>query len=316
MNAADCYSQLAYNYPNHTEYRLYHAQALYNAFRPADALTVVSTIEDEILLNDSIKLEAAIKYQEDDLVNCRILVEQLPTLDPTVLINTACIDYKEGNYEEALKKFNEATEFSGYQPGLAYSIALCHYRRRDYGSALTLIEEIIKRGVKDHPEFNIGMGSEGIEVNFIQNTQKLHESALIEAFNLRFAIYYRMKDYKLAKESLADMPPRNEHDADPITLHNLAISNANTDFGDSSSKLQFLLGINPFPQETFANLLFLYCKNDYFGLAADVLAENPSHTFYCLSQVGAGKYNVNYRKTCNSLASPLFNFSNMYLGSQ
>ncbi|EGT58244.1 hypothetical protein CAEBREN_29399 [Caenorhabditis brenneri] len=289
MNAADCYSQLSYNFPNQSQYRLYHAQSLYNAFRPADALAVVSMIQDESLLNESIKLEAAIKYQEDDLVNCRILVDQLPTDDAAVLINTACIDYKEGNYEEALKKFNEATEFSGYQSGLAYSIALCHYRRRDYESALTLIEEIIKRGVKDHPEFNIGAGSEGNDVNFIQNTQKLHESALIEAFNLRFAICYRTKDYqkiadKAAKESLMDMPPRNEHDADPITLHNTAICNANTDFGDSSAKLQFLLGINPFPQETFANLLFLYCKNDYFGLAADVLAENPSHTFYCLNE--------------------------------
>lgn len=88
-------------------------------------------IQDENLLNESVKLEAAIKYQEDDLVNCRILVEQLPENDAAVIINTACIDYKvnmnrikeqelegcfqEGNYEEALKKFNEATEFSGYQ---------------------------------------------------------------------------------------------------------------------------------------------------------------------------------------------------------
>ncbi|CCD67547.1 Tetratricopeptide repeat protein 30 homolog [Caenorhabditis elegans] len=284
MNAADCYSQLSYNFPQYSQYKLYHAQSLYNAFRPADALAVVSMIQDENLLNESVKLEAAIKYQEDDLVNCRILVEQLPENDAAVIINTACIDYKEGNYEEALKKFNEATEFSGYQSGLAYSIALCHYRRGDYDSALKLISEIINRGVKDHPEFNIGMVTEGIDVNFIQNTQKLHESALIEAFNLKFAIYYRTKDFKAAKESLTDMPPRNEHDADPITLHNLAISNANSDFGDSSAKLQFLLGINPFPQETFANLLFLYCKNDYFGLAADVLAENPSHTFYCLNE--------------------------------
>ncbi|EFO99628.1 CRE-DYF-1 protein [Caenorhabditis remanei] len=284
MNAADCYSQLSYNYPNHSQYKLYHAQALYNAFRPADALAVISMIQDETLLNESVKLEAAIKYQEDDLVNCRILVEQLPADDAAVLINTACIDYKESNYEEALKKFNEATEFSGYQSGLAYSIALCHYRRRDYESAFNLVDEIINRAVINNPEFNIGQGLEGHDGNFIQNSQKLHESAIIEAFNLKFAMHYRVKDFKAAKECLDDMPPRNEHDNDPITLHNTAICNANSDFGDSSAKLQFLLGINPFPQETFANLLFLYCKNDYFGLAADVLAENPSHTFYCLNE--------------------------------
>uniref|UniRef100_A0A8R1HMB8 Tetratricopeptide repeat protein 30 n=1 Tax=Caenorhabditis japonica TaxID=281687 RepID=A0A8R1HMB8_CAEJA len=283
MSAADCYSQLAYNYPNHSKYKLYHAQSLYNAFRPEDALAVVSTIQDESLLSECIKLEAAIKYQADDLNNARILVGELPSDDAAVLINTACIDYKEQNYDDALKKFEQATEFFGYQSSLAYSIALCHYRRQDYNSALSLIKDIINRGIKEHPEFNVGLVSEGLDTNFIQNTQKLHESALIEAFNLKFAIYYRLKNYKEAKECLTDMPPRSEHDADPITLHNLAISTANTNFSDSSAKLQFLLGINPFPQETFANLLFLYCKNDYFGLAADVLAENPNHTFHCLN---------------------------------
>ncbi|UMM12321.1 hypothetical protein L5515_001158 [Caenorhabditis briggsae] len=284
QNAADCYSQLSYNYPHHSQYKLYHAQALYHAFKPAEALNVVTTIQDDDLLNESIKLEAAIKYQEDDLVNCRILVDQLPTDDATVLINTACIDYKEGNYSEALQKFNQATEFSGYQSGLAYSIALCYYRRGDYNSSLQLISEIINRGIKDHPEFHIGMVTEGFDVNVVQNSMTLHESALIEAFNLRFAIYYKTKDFKAAKECLTDMPPRHEHDYDPVTLHNLAINTANTDFGDSSAKLQFLLGSNPFPQETFANLLFLYCKNDYFGLAADVLAENPHQSFYCLNE--------------------------------
>ena len=39
-------------------------------------------------------------------------------------------------------------------------------------------------------------------------------------------------------------------------------------------KLQFLLQQNPFPPETFGNLLLLYCKYEYYDLAADVLAEN------------------------------------------
>ena len=38
-----------------------------------------------------------------------------------------------------------------------------------------------------------------------------------------------------------------------------------------------------FPPETFANLLLLYCKFEYFDLAADVMAENASFTYKYLS---------------------------------
>ena len=36
---------------------------------------------------------------------------------------------------------------------------------------------------------------------------------------------------------------------------------------------------NPFPPETFGNLLLLYCKYEYYDLAADVLAENAHLTY-------------------------------------
>ena len=50
-------------------------------------------------------------------------------------------------------------------------------------------------------------------------------------------------------------------------------------------KLQFLLGQNPFPPETFGNLLLLYCKYEYYHLAADVLAENAHLTYKYLTPV-------------------------------
>ena len=40
---------------------------------------------------------------------------------------------------------------------------------------------------------------------------------------------------------------------------------------------------NPFPPETFGNLLLLYCKYEYYDLAADVLAENAHLTYKFLS---------------------------------
>lgn len=50
-------------------------------------------------------------------------------------------------------------------------------------------------------------------------------------------------------------------------------------------KLQFLLQQNPFPHETFGNLLLLYLKYEYYDLAADVLAENAHLTYKFLTPV-------------------------------
>jgi hypothetical protein len=49
------------------------------------------------------------------------------------------------------------------------------------------------------------------------------ETCLVEAFNLRAAIEYEMKNLETAKEALTDMPPRAEEELDPVTLHNHAL---------------------------------------------------------------------------------------------
>uniref|UniRef100_A0A4W5KC44 Tetratricopeptide repeat protein 30 n=1 Tax=Hucho hucho TaxID=62062 RepID=A0A4W5KC44_9TELE len=50
-------------------------------------------------------------------------------------------------------------------------------------------------------------------------------------------------------------------------------------------KLAFLLQQIPFPPVTFGNLLLLYCKYEYFDLAADVMAENAHLTYKFLTPV-------------------------------
>ncbi|VDN44562.1 unnamed protein product [Gongylonema pulchrum] len=120
-------------------------------------------------------MESAIKYREEDIVNARVLVEQYAADDSDGEINLACLDYK---------------------PSLAYSIALCHYQMRDYSQALKFIADIIDRGIKDHPELSIGMVTEGIEVSSVGNTLLLHETALVEACNLKAAIEYNLKNRK------------------------------------------------------------------------------------------------------------------------
>ncbi|VDN36531.1 unnamed protein product [Gongylonema pulchrum] len=89
------------------------------------------------------------------------------------------------------------------------------------------------------------------------------------------------------------MPPRSEEELDPVTLHNQALISMDTAPSDGFAKLQYLLSQNPFPPETFSNLLLLYCKYEvhlcaeniyYYDLAADVLAENAHLTYKYLTQ--------------------------------
>jgi hypothetical protein len=47
-----------------------------------------------------------------------------------------------------------------------------------------------------------------LEVRSVGNSQVLKETALIEAFNLKAAIEFVMKNPAAAKEALTDMPPR------------------------------------------------------------------------------------------------------------
>lgn len=52
---------------------------------------------------------------------------------------------------------------------------------------------------------------------------------MIEAFNLKAAIEYSIKNYAAAKEALIDMPPRSENELDPVTLMNQALMNIDDD---------------------------------------------------------------------------------------
>ncbi|XP_072336854.1 intraflagellar transport protein 70A isoform X4 [Scyliorhinus torazame] len=230
-----------------------------------------------------LKLQAAIKYGEEDLSGAKSLVEQQPTDDPDTEINLGCLLYKEGHYEEACKKFTTAMQVVGYKPDLTYNIALCYYSMKQYAPALKYIAEIIERGIREHPELSVGMTTEGIDVRSVGNTLVLHETALIEAFNLKAAIEYQLKNHEAAQEALTDMPPRSEEELDPVTLHNQALMNMDSKPTEGFEKLQFLLQQNPFPPETFGNLLLLYCKYEYFDLAADVLAENAHLTYKFLT---------------------------------
>ena len=97
----------------------------------------------------------------------------------------------------------------------SYNIALCFYQLRQYAQALKHIADIIERGIKEHPELSVGLTTEGIDVRSVGNTHLLHQTALIEAFNLKAAIEYQLRNLEAASEAMTDMPPRAEEELDP-----------------------------------------------------------------------------------------------------
>ncbi|KAJ3409648.1 Tetratricopeptide repeat protein 30A [Chytridiales sp. JEL 0842] len=282
-NASICYEQLVRAYPEIDDYRLYYAQSLYKSGQYQPALKACMSLENPEYAQKIVKLQAAIKYEMDDLNGCKLLVDQAPADDPDTLVNHACLLYKEGKYAEASIKYMDALKIVGYHPEFSYNLALCHYQVKEYVPALKCIADIIERGIRDHPELSVGMATEGIEVRSVGNSQILHETYLVEAFNLKAAIEYRLKNYDAAREALTDMPPRLEQELDPVTLHNQALMHMEEDPTGGFEKLTFLLQQPPTPPETFGNLLLLYSKYEYYDMAADLLAENQGAAYTHLS---------------------------------
>ncbi|KAI9005879.1 hypothetical protein BC832DRAFT_455049 [Gaertneriomyces semiglobifer] len=274
QESSNCYEQLTKYYPENEAYFLYYAQSLFRAGQFVESQKVCAQIDHPDYADRVLKLQAAIKYAMDDLDGCRLLVEHAPANDPDRLVNEACLLFKEGNLEDACVKYQEALKILGYRAELSYNVALCHYLLKQYVPALKYIADIIERGIKEHPELGVGMATEGMEVRSVGNSQVLHETYLVEAFNLKAAIEYQLKNMEAAKEALTDMPPRNEEELDPVTLHNLALVHMEEDPAGGFEKLSFLLQLVPAPPEAFSNLLLLYIKYDYADFAADLLAEN------------------------------------------
>ena len=240
--AAQMYGELLNHYADVDEYKMYHAQSLFKAGQYELATKALARMTDNRQYAQKVtNLQASIEYELGNLPACKQKLDKGLQDDPDTIVNTACVLYKEDKHEEARLKFQEAIQMLGYQPELAYNIALCHYRQRQYGPALKYVAEIIERGVREHPELSVGSNTDGIEVRSVGNTQTLKETALIEAFNLKAAIEYIMKNNEQAQEALTDMPPRSENELDPVSLHNMALMHMDDDATGGFEKLQFLM---------------------------------------------------------------------------
>jgi tetratricopeptide repeat protein 30 len=291
--AAEAYETLVGLCPDVDEYKIYYAQSLFKAGMYPEATRAAVRIEGEQHTQRLTMLQSVIKYEQDELHATKSLLDQCHQDDPDVLINYAAVAFKEGNFENAREQYMKAITEMGYQADLAYNVALCFYREKQFGPALRYIAEIIEKGVRSHPELSVGSNTDGIEVRSVGNSAVLRETCLVEAFNLKAAIEYEMmssepakvgSDAIAAKEALTDMPPRSENELDPVTLHNHALIHADDKPTEAFKKLSFLLANPPYPPETFGNLLLLHCKFQNYDIAAGLLVENSHLVYKYLSQ--------------------------------
>uniref|UniRef100_A0A0G4HAD3 Tetratricopeptide repeat protein 30 n=1 Tax=Chromera velia CCMP2878 TaxID=1169474 RepID=A0A0G4HAD3_9ALVE len=302
LSAAQVYATLCDVCPEIDAYKLYQAQALMKSGLHDDALRVSTFIdseestpspnEPEKTLGQQVRLlQATIRHEQEEVLAAHALLDSCETADTDVTIMRGSLLWKEKRVEEAKKAFLEAAKTQSELPALKYNIALCHYSMKQYGDALKNIAEIIEAAERAHPELGVGVGLASVqnqggdsEYRSVGNSLALQSSALVEAFNLKAAIEFLLNNKAASKEALLDMPPRNEEELDPVTLHNIALMNMDEKPTDGFRKLNFLLQSpdGSFPRETFVNLLLLYCKYEYFDLAADLSAEHAQLTYSCL----------------------------------
>jgi len=253
--AAEMYEQLIKYFPEVVEYRIYLAQSLYKAENYEEALKVCQNIDKPELSHQLTILQFAIKYQLNNLADAYKLLSNTQEDRQDTLICQGCTLYKEGKFQESKQKFEEAKKL-GESPDIEYNIGVCCYKLDMFSASCVCFQNILEHAAKTHPEIIVPSRVDGIRGGTsLANSPALYESCIIEAYNLKAAIDYKLNNLQEAKEALNEMPPRDEEELDIVTLHNLALVNIEKDPDDSFKKLNFLLKVK---YERFKMFFFIY----------------------------------------------------------
>ncbi len=95
-------------------------------------------------------------------------------------------------FVEARETFESVAKRTGFAVEVSYNIALCCYQVKDYPGALRHLAEVIESGIQEYPELNVGVCPE--DILSVGNTPALYKSHLVEAFNLKAAIEYSLRN--------------------------------------------------------------------------------------------------------------------------
>lgn len=93
-SATSYYEQLSIMFPENNDYKLYHAQSLYQSCLYDEAFKITEEITHEDYRANVIKLQAAIKYGQEDLIAAKNLIDSCLVEDPDTEVNLGCLLYK------------------------------------------------------------------------------------------------------------------------------------------------------------------------------------------------------------------------------
>ena len=282
--ATACYQKLVQLNPNNDSYKLHLAHCQYKTEQYYEAMRTSSSVQGSSYKSQTSLLQAAIRYAEEDIQSAKSILADADQEDIDIMMDTACILYKEDRFEEALDKYMGVKRIHGFIPEVAYCIALCYYRLNRFSETVQMIGEIKSQASRQHPELLRSLVGDSVDFDAQGLIQKAKDAFVVEAVNLLSALDYDQRHFKEARDVLRELPNRNEEELDPVTLHNTALVTMEDDPSAAFNKLTFLLNQEPMPPETFRNLLLGYCKYEYYSYAADLLAENTDMALKTMGQ--------------------------------
>lgn len=105
-SAANYYEQLTEIYPDNDDYKLYYAQTLYQACLFDEAFQISNKlVNNEDYKGVVTKLQAAIKYSQEDVLSAKNLIDKCNSDDPDKDVNSGCLLYKVLNFQSRFTIF-------------------------------------------------------------------------------------------------------------------------------------------------------------------------------------------------------------------
>lgn len=165
-----------------------------------EALKTLSQITDCDELKDEIlQLKSAILYATEDFAGAQSVLNQRTAQTAKTCNDEGCLLYQAEQYTQASQRFNQALQIGGFQPLVAYNLAVSHFRKNEKSQASDYTSEIIDRCIRQHPELGIGaqIDTDG-SARSVGNPITIALSGITQALNLKAAIEYQDGNRKVS----------------------------------------------------------------------------------------------------------------------
>lgn len=108
----------------------------------------------------------------NDMTNVHNVLSSADQDKQETLVCHGCIAYKEGKYEDAKEKFEEARKM-GESSDILYNIGVSSYKMKKPSIAVEMFQEILKYVANNYPEVIVPTNIEGFRPTKISNSPLL-----------------------------------------------------------------------------------------------------------------------------------------------